>query len=306
MSQPFPEQVTPGGILIFPQIQSPNFAHNVAGWKIARDGSAEFNNVTIRSGAIISGTALYYSSSPPAANTLVASVSATAGTDPYGNDYLAGQVTYHYTGAGPSGSLAVAVSDAGIAWYAAASGTLGPWTKISSFASYNVVPGVFLTAPAFEFISSSDGNAYQVGQLSAPATAVPETINQTSAQTITGCTANLGARAYRVKAVVQFTANAAAGNPSFQLGVSAVTSQLWGNAIIWQTTGAGAGANRFDVDTAGAVFQGPGMVAGAVYLVQIDAYMVCTSAGAVSLQAFTSAAADTFTVNNAVLDVIPV
>lgn len=36
------------GSLIFPAIKSPNFVAGVSGWEIARDGTAEFNNVTAR------------------------------------------------------------------------------------------------------------------------------------------------------------------------------------------------------------------------------------------------------------------
>jgi len=44
-----------GGELIRESIKSPNYVPNVSGWFIGRDGSAEFNDITIRGGAIVGG-----------------------------------------------------------------------------------------------------------------------------------------------------------------------------------------------------------------------------------------------------------
>jgi hypothetical protein len=95
-----PENPVVGGtVLRRAAIQSPNFVTGSAGWQISQDGSAEFNNVIIRNGQVVSGTALYYSGTGlPAANTLIASISATAGTDSAGNAYFAGFTTYGKTG----------------------------------------------------------------------------------------------------------------------------------------------------------------------------------------------------------------
>src|SRR6266851_6720220 len=118
------------GQLVLPAIQSPNFLTGVSGWVIRKDGSAEFNNIVIRNGQIVSGTALYYSGTGlPAANTLVASISAAAGTDTPNNAYLAGVTQYSAVGGGyeainfNSGLLSIytAVTEA------------GPWTQQSTF-----------------------------------------------------------------------------------------------------------------------------------------------------------------------------
>jgi len=82
--------------LIRSAIRSKNFLTGVSGWRIARDGSAEFNNVIIRGGIIISGSALYYSGAP-AFGSLVASISAAASTDVFGNGYLQGFTTYDHS-----------------------------------------------------------------------------------------------------------------------------------------------------------------------------------------------------------------
>jgi hypothetical protein len=297
--KPQGNNILAGTSLAIAQIQSPGFVTGVTGWCIFQNGNAEFNNVTIRGGQVIGGTALYYSGTP-AANNLVASVSGVAGTDPFGNDYLAGEASYHFTAAGGS-SRAVAVSDSGITWYTAASGTLGPWVAGSSITSFSVVPGLFVSASTFKFTSTTDTNVYNIGQKSAPATATPQTINSMSAQTITGCTANVGAISYRIKAALQFAGNGAAGNPSFQIAGPA-TSAEWGNAVIWDSA---TGVNRNVVNTTALLWQGPTLSTNN-WLVTIDAFATFSAAGALSLQAFTSVTADTYKIINAVLDIIPV
>lgn len=95
----FRNSVVGGTTLVRAAIRSPNFVTGVSGWSIDRNGSAEFNNVTIRGGTVISGTSLYYNGAPAAGN-LVASITATSGTDSFGNAYLAGITTYSTTGNG--------------------------------------------------------------------------------------------------------------------------------------------------------------------------------------------------------------
>lgn len=95
----FRNSVVGGTTLVRPAIKSPNFVTGVSGWSIDRSGSAEFNNVTIRGGTVISGTSLYYNGVPAVGN-LVASITATAGTDTLGNAYLAGITTYANDGTG--------------------------------------------------------------------------------------------------------------------------------------------------------------------------------------------------------------
>lgn len=83
-----------GGInLIRAAIRSPNYVSGSTGWTVNQDGSAEFNNVTIRGGTVVGGTALYYNGTPALGN-LIMSIAATAGTDPYGNAYVAGVGVY--------------------------------------------------------------------------------------------------------------------------------------------------------------------------------------------------------------------
>lgn len=106
-------------------LRSPNYVAGASGWTINQDGSAEFNNVVIRNGQVVSGTALFYSSTPPAAGALVASVSSAAGTDHLGNAYLPGVVAYQ---PGTS-AFAVQLWDAQITFNVAPS-EAGPWTPL--------------------------------------------------------------------------------------------------------------------------------------------------------------------------------
>jgi hypothetical protein len=152
-----------------------------------------------------------------------------------------------------------------------------------------------------------DGNTYPMGQLIAQGTALPQTINSTSAQTVTGCGAfTTTPGTYKVHIDAQITANAAAGNLSFQVSTSGTVSNIWGNGIIWQATGAGAGNNRFTPNLTGLLFQGPASGAvGATFYVLIDGYITFTTAGAITLQAFLSVLADTYVINNVAMTLTP-
>lgn len=85
-----------GSTLLRPAIQSPNYVPGATGWAVQRNGNAEFNQATIRNGETVSGTDLHYSGTP-AAGKLIASVADAAGTDAYGNPYLAGVCVYDPT-----------------------------------------------------------------------------------------------------------------------------------------------------------------------------------------------------------------
>ena len=78
--------------LIRRAIQSPNYAAGSTGWTINDDGTAEFNDLTIRGKIIVQSTdegVFVYSGAPAAGNLIVALASAD-GTDAYGNAYTRG------------------------------------------------------------------------------------------------------------------------------------------------------------------------------------------------------------------------
>lgn len=81
-----------GGALAYPSIHSPNFVHLLSGWTINKDGSAEFENLTIRGTFIgldyiitTSGFFFYYGT--PGAGNLAFVISNGSGQDQFGNPY---------------------------------------------------------------------------------------------------------------------------------------------------------------------------------------------------------------------------
>ncbi len=95
----FGNPIVGGTALRIPAIQSPNYSPGVAGWIIKIDGSAEFNNLTVRGefrGAnfIINNSGIFLYSGTPALGNLIGSWASADGTDQYGNGYIAGLTTY--------------------------------------------------------------------------------------------------------------------------------------------------------------------------------------------------------------------
>lgn len=85
--------------LIRRAIKSPNFATGVSGWTINKDGSAEFNSLTIRgtfdgTNFEINANGIFQYSGVPALGNLVGSDTNNAGTDSHGNAYVAGKTVY--------------------------------------------------------------------------------------------------------------------------------------------------------------------------------------------------------------------
>lgn len=116
-------------------LQSPDFVPGVSGWAIFGDGSAQFNNLDL-TGTTFTGDnfmitpagEFWYNPAPGFAQ-LASSNASAAGTDQYGNAYLAGLVSYsevsgilYATQVGDPGG-----SQAGVYLYEATSAA-GPWT----------------------------------------------------------------------------------------------------------------------------------------------------------------------------------
>jgi hypothetical protein len=95
----FQNPIVGGTALRIPAIQSPDFATGVSGWIIRIDGSAEFNNLTIRgtfegNDFVLNSHGLFIYDGTPALGNLIANISPTDGTDDFGNTYFGGIVTY--------------------------------------------------------------------------------------------------------------------------------------------------------------------------------------------------------------------
>jgi hypothetical protein len=93
---PFQHDIAGGqGNLIVTSLQSPNFMSDVSGWQVAKDGSAEFNNLTIRgtfmgNDFVMNSDGLFFYSGTPAFGNLAVALAPTGGTDSFGNTYYEG------------------------------------------------------------------------------------------------------------------------------------------------------------------------------------------------------------------------
>lgn len=92
-------------------LRSPNYVTGVSGWTVNQDGSAEFNNLTIRgtffgSRFIINSAGAFFYSGAPASGNLIASITDAAGTDSFGNAYVGGITSYVTGGTGIEAQLA--------------------------------------------------------------------------------------------------------------------------------------------------------------------------------------------------------
>lgn len=112
----FDNPVTAGTVLVRQAIQSPDYSAGVSGWTVNIDGSAEFNNLTIRgtffgTNYIFNSSGAFFYSGTPAAGNLIASIAAVGGNDSFGNAYVNGFAVYYMDGRtaasmAPSNSLA--------------------------------------------------------------------------------------------------------------------------------------------------------------------------------------------------------
>jgi hypothetical protein len=98
---PFPAPIVSGQNLVIPGIQSPNFVTGVSGWRINRDGSAEFNNLEIRgtfmgSQYIANVNGIFFYNGTPGLGTLFLAITSAPFpgiNDPYGNTVPSGGLT---------------------------------------------------------------------------------------------------------------------------------------------------------------------------------------------------------------------
>jgi hypothetical protein len=156
MGSPFGNTILGGaGTLIRKMIRSPNYVTGVSGWTINKDGSAEFNNVVIRGGQVISGTALYYNG-PPAFGNLIASESPTGPTtDSFGNAYLAGFTVYDTVN-----NFAIGNANGVMTFYTAPNAG-GPYTARGTFRGDST--GNILMNPGVNLVTQGHGFSFQTG-----------------------------------------------------------------------------------------------------------------------------------------------
>jgi hypothetical protein len=140
------------GNLIVTSLQSPDFAAGSAGWQVRKDGSAEFNNLTIRGTFFgtdyeINAAGTFFYSAAPAAGNLIQSESNTQGQDGFGNYFLSGNTNYIPQGGG--GYLAVQVAAGTVNFWFAANmvSAVNPWTGLGGISALNGTPNLLQIAP---------------------------------------------------------------------------------------------------------------------------------------------------------------
>lgn len=87
------------GALVRELVKSPDFVADTSGWEISKDGSAQFNNLTIRgtfygTSFILNDVGLFLYQGTPGVGTLQISLAPNAGHDPFGNSVSAGLAFY--------------------------------------------------------------------------------------------------------------------------------------------------------------------------------------------------------------------
>jgi hypothetical protein len=140
----FSNPVFGGNVLIRPAVRSPNYQAGTQGWSINKDGSAEFNDLTLRgtfvgTDWIQNDDGLFFYDGTPAAGNLVGSWAQAAGTDAFGNAYAQGITTYSADGT-------INMNDTATTWNATPSGAgiqvaVGGGSVLEQF-SPSVVSGV--------------------------------------------------------------------------------------------------------------------------------------------------------------------
>jgi len=126
-------------------------------------GNSIFPLLIIEASGGYSGLFVY--SPAPGANTLIASVAATNGTDPWGNAYLSGYTTYvDFSGT----YYALQLAGGGLQWYIGAVGSeAGPYVQTSSVEIGNLTPGSAVGAfiemrQAFGLVANAGLPVYEV------------------------------------------------------------------------------------------------------------------------------------------------
>ena len=173
-----PENPVVGGtVLRRAAIQSPNFVTGVSGWTINQDGSAEFNNLTLRgvfkgTNYVINASGAFFYSAAPAAGNLVESVTSAAGTDAFGNVYLAGYTVYSNSGGVPLSAMNTVASALRFYTWSGSAWVIGPQLQGPQVGtnSFTVVEQSGLSG--FPVITSTD-------------TTTPAAVNNTVAAAIT-------------------------------------------------------------------------------------------------------------------------
>jgi hypothetical protein len=305
------------GSLVLPSLFSPGFVSGVSGWSINKNGSAEFNSITIRGSTIIGTLSLQYNGTPALGN-LIASSASVGGIDSFGNIYYAGVYNYSPSGgAAPLFAVGLSQGDLLIGSSNALTGIGGAspgnvmwagdgWTNVNSGLSSgtDTEAAILLKSktntgtggPIVEAVGSLialdglDGNTYQTEN----ATLVSASIltSTQTVQTIPNLSCPVAARSYFIDAEVNLSANQAAGQMIMRWnGPAGTTGTL--NFVTFEGVATwDVGSQPFNTNvnlsyTMGAI--------GAVYLTRIRGIATFANAGTLSLAFVQTVAGDSAT-----------
>jgi hypothetical protein len=306
------------GSLVLPAIFSPNFLHNVSGWSINSNGTAEFNLVTIRNSITIGAAEFYYSGTPAFGN-LVASITGpvSGGLDPFGNTYIGGAVTYENSGSTPVAAASQVNNNiafyawSGSAWIQEAVFSNGAY--ISTFAGFNIdvpagqliglngqltVPLVAQSNHTFTVTDGLDGVTYDVERN----TVVLANTTGSLVALTSILTATSGVSTYRVHG--QLYLNIPVANAQFQLNLAgqAGSSGEIGYTVSRAATFYGAVAGGVNI----AVGLGVNLPAANGFIVTFDGIIQTPINGTINLQVGSLTAQGIVVASNSFMDVMPV
>ena len=194
MTDGFANPMAAGGLMVIPFFRSPDYVPGVSGWTVNIDGSAEFDNLTLR--GTFAGTdweftaaGAFFYNGPAAANNLITSVAAAAGTDAFGNTYLPGTVSY--TQAAATGSYVAAQLQSGSLQFWVSSGDQsGTYTQTAAIVNPAAALSgalVIQSATTVQVLSASDTNTWDTAHLNITLEG-DTTVNSTTPATISGAT----------------------------------------------------------------------------------------------------------------------
>lgn len=303
------------GSLAIPSVFSPNYVPGVSGWSIKQDGSAEFNNLTVRGNTVFADGFLsngdgtltttpglfIYSGTPAAGNLIYSNTTASTGHDKFNNNYLgretgynnntliaanynAEQINYYTFTANPNAVFTIA--SAALAFEARTLPILGATSGLALFNYLNLQNNCILFGDANSMLNAyslgGDQNVYIAGSNT------QHLANNAAAITLASFTAILTQQLaaginYRFKAKVFFQGNAAGGQAVLSMSHgNGATNTLCGARAMFGPSGGGQGGLTFV--THAATFPGDQtdpivLTNGGLGVWEIDGYTNCTGSG---------------------------
>jgi hypothetical protein len=326
------------GQLVIPSIRSPNFLAGVSGWQIAKDGSAEFNDLTIRgvfkgnNFVINSLGEFFYSGTPAFGNLILANVPDFVTDDGHGN-----QVPFPGTNIYNTSNNTLTVINGGSTDYFTFATEAGPFIPSANMSYVSSTGTLLLQALAANLVeispavmlpsgptpSSSAGNSVLYsnpnGQLNvidgldqtSYATERRSLVfnsSQTSSTTFTTVTGLSSAvstgRTYRFEAQVCWIADQSAGQVAFRFNGPTTVAPTLASFV---TLSLGVSFTPTPVGLAGTSNPGLTMTGGQAYVTKISGTITTTANGTFSIQIANVTAGDTFHIVAATfLDLMPV